>query len=331
MNKVATRVVIATVAGAFILGCAKRIGQPRALSDASRQRLSVEFVAVNVGSGLLCVQRTELPRWMGESLVAWCRSAQCSEAAHWPPGDFALEPQYQYDLWGQRYIADLGVEYMSGPYLPMDFLAFTDAIALANVVSIRLGYPSAYELRGTKYDDSGEYKSIQLRRTNERGFRLPTKAEWENLAPTDWHYRSKAFQRRHGNLYHDYWDAMAENRYMVGQYLKPVASYRSTRDGLYDVWGNAGEYGEPSDPSFARGEWFSESYDPKVCSIPVYGHHYLDPPSFGPPNKVLLCSYSTAMPTVWTGKGRNAAGSFRLVIEPDESGACPDLSVLSVP
>jgi len=195
----------------------------------------------------------------------------------------------------------------------MTYVKITMAVIIANVASSYSGFDEAYEFEGQGRGPSVcDFAHFKYRRTGARGYRLPTLEEWKAIAPTDWHERSDEFRCLHGNLgdHLRCWDGHA--------YLAPIASYAPTRDGLYDVWGNVGEWAEPEGAEADAEGWWSGPTNP------VVGTNYYGLPSYE------AGGWGDGGFYVISPDDERAIYGFgvRLVIEPDDHGRCPDLEML---
>ena len=134
---------------------------------------------------------------------------------------------------------------------PVSNLSWSDAVEFCNWLSLREGLPAAYERR------DGRWQLVQPRN---RGYRLPTEAEWEYAARRDGqHWRRYAWgdalpppagadnlggqeslpqrpgpEQRLARALPDYRDEHAV--------VAPVGSYAKSASGLYDMGGNVSEW-----------------------------------------------------------------------------------------
>jgi hypothetical protein len=208
------------------------------------------------------------------------------------------------------------------PLLPMPYLKFSDALILANITSAWAGLSNAYEVENlsrSPVSGIGDYAGIRVRLTGNRGFRVPTIEEWNAIAPSDWHKRSDSFRCLHANL-----ADQGSSCYDGYRFLAPVASYLPTPSGLYDIWGNANEWGQPPLAAFDKDGYFrEESFDRNHLRVPLFGGNYYDDSS------VLTrghgWGYATVQPTAYGELGFYGT-TVRLVIEPDQ-GRCPILNL----
>lgn len=299
--------LIGALAGA---GCARHAESTQVHHAVHASLASAEFARLRTADGPLCVQRTELPQWLYTRLYHWWtpeRHQVINDERWWVRAmPYYLERQHELDL------EDVPVHDAIGPLLPMSYVKLEMALVAANVLSLMHGLEPAYEIGGRSAGPApGDVTDLRFRRTGSRGFRLPSPREWRDITPRRGHQRSDRYRCLHANLGDGQrcWDGF--------DHLAPVASYPPDRRGVYDLWGNAGEWLEPdgglADP---EGWWVGPVFPVGDAGYTTSAHRK--------PSEV----WPVPLPLLGPGREEAVYGlGMRLVIEPDRAGRCPTLDV----
>lgn len=228
---------------AFLVGC----GAPNADAPASApaadtspdevreettMTVSKEFVLVRGGAFQMGSPEDEAWRGADETLHSVT------------VGDFYMS---RYELTQKEYAAVMGENpsSFSGEDLPVENVSWLDAVGYCNARSVSEGLTPAYTVDGQNvaWDKSAD------------GYRLPTEAEWEyacRAGTATPFYIAASPSADEANYYGHYPYGIEDNYFSQGnltvkpgEYRKttlPVGSFEPNPNGLYDMYGNVGEW-----------------------------------------------------------------------------------------
>ena len=202
---------------------------------------SAEETSMNITDEFVLIQGGTFQMGSPEN-EAWRSSDEIQHSV--TVSDFYMS---KYELTQKEYTAVMGINpsNFSGDDLPVENVSWLDAIDYCNARSEAEGLTPAYIVEGQNitWDKSAD------------GYRLPTEAEWEyacRAGTTTPFYIAESPSAEQANYYGHYPYEIENNYFSQGnltvqpgeyrQTTLPVGSFEANPNGLYDMYGNVGEW-----------------------------------------------------------------------------------------